>query len=78
MATVIPSTNGYEQTVVTAPTQPSTESVFDYELNFPLYREIVKRDLVDEPTLKMELSSARSFFTGESMIDASTLLANLK
>lgn len=78
MATIIPSAYGYEQTVVTAPTQPSTESVFDYELNFPLYREIVKRDLVDEPTLKMELSSARSFFTGESMIDASTLLANLK
>ena len=78
MATIIPSAYGYEQTVVTAPTQPSTESVFDYELNFPLYREIIKRDLVDEPTLKMELSSARSFFTGESMIDASTLLANLK
>lgn len=78
MATVIPSVYGYEQTVVTAPTQPSTESVFDYELNFPLYREIVKRDLVDEPMLKMELSSARSFFTGESMIDSSTLLANLK
>ena len=78
MATIIPTTNGYEQTVVTAPTAPSTTSVFDYELNFPLYREIIKRDLVDEPTLKMELSSARSFFTGESMIDASTLLSNLK
>lgn len=75
MATIV---TGYNQTVVAAPTQPSTESVFDYELNFPLYREIVKRDLVDEPTLKMELSSARSFFNGESMIDASTLLANLK
>lgn len=75
MATVITS---YEQTVPAAPTAPSTSSVFDYDLNFPLYREIVKADLVDEPTLKMELSSARSFFTGESMIDASTLLANLK
>ena len=70
MATI---TTGYKQTVVTAPTRPSTETFFDYDLNFPLYREIVKRDLVDEPTLKMELSSARSFFTGESMIDASTL-----
>jgi len=68
----------YNQTVVTAPTAPSTTSVFDYELNFPLYREIVKRDLVDEPTLKMELSSARSFFTGQSIIDTSTLLGNLK
>ena len=75
MATII---TNYEQTVVTAPTQPSTTSVFDYELNFPLYREIVKRDLVDEPTLRMELNSAESFFTGERMIDASTLLSNLK
>lgn len=75
MATI---TTGYNQTVVTAPTAPSTTSVFDYELNFPLYREIVKRDLVDEPTLNMELSSARSFFTGQSMIDSSLLLGNLE
>ena len=68
----------YNQTTVTTPTAPSTSSVFDYELNFPLYREIVKRDLVDEPALKMELSSARSFFTGQSIIDTSTLLGNLK
>ena len=75
MATVI---KNYTQTIPAAPTAPSTTSVFDYDLNFPLYREIVKADLIDEPTLKMELSSARSFFTGESLIDASTLLANLK
>lgn len=75
MATI---TTGYTQTTVTTPTAPSTTSVFDYELNFPLYREIVKRDLVDEPTLNMELSSARSFFTGQSMIDSSLLLGNLE
>lgn len=75
MATI---TTGYTQTVVTTPTAPSTSSVFDYDLNFPLYREIVKRDLVDEPTLNMELSSARSFFTGQSMIDSSLLLGNLE
>lgn len=75
MATI---TTGYTQTTVTKPTAPSTTSVFDYELNFPLYREIVKRDLVDEPTLNMELSSARSFFTGQSMIDSSLLLGNLE
>ncbi len=75
MATI---STGYNQTVVTAPTAPSTQSVFDYELNFPLYREIVKRDLVDEPALKMELSSARSFFTGQSIIDTSNLFGNLK
>ena len=75
MATI---TTGYTQTTVTTPTAPSTSSVFDYDLNFPLYREIVKRDLVDEPTLNMELSSARSFFTGQSMIDSSLLLGNLE
>ena len=69
---------GYNQTVVTTPTAPSTQSVFDYELNFPLYRELVKRDLVDEPRLKSELTSARSFFKGQEMIDTSTLLGNLK
>ena len=75
MATIV---SGYNQTVVTAPTAPSTKTMFDYELNFPLYREIVKRDLVDEPTIKMELNSAESFFNGESMIDASFLLGNLE
>lgn len=75
MATI---TSGYNQTVVTAPTAPSTETFFDYDINFPLYREIVKRDLVDEPTLKAELSSARSFFTGQSIVDTSTLLGNLE
>lgn len=68
----------YTQTLVTTPTQPSTTSVFDYDLQFPLYREIVKRELIDEPTLKQDLNSAESFFTGERMIDAGTLLANLK
>ena len=68
----------YTQTLVTTPTQPSTSSVFDYDIQFPLYREIVKRDLIDEPEMRKELSSAESFFTGERMIDAGTLLANLK
>ena len=68
----------YNQTVVTAPTAPSTETFFDYDIMFPLYREIVKRELVDEPTLKMELNSAESFFNGESMIDTSFLLSNLE
>lgn len=68
----------WTQTIPSEPTAPSTETVFDYDIQFPLYREIVKRDLIDEPTLKMELSSAESFFTGERMIDAGTLLSNLK
>ena len=68
----------WEQTLVTTPTEPSTSSVFDYDIQFPLYREIVKRDLIDEPMLKKNLNSADSFFTGERMIDAGTLLSNLK
>lgn len=75
MATIV---TNYNQTTVTAPTAPSTTSVFDYDLNFPLYREIVKRDLVEEPTLKMELSSAKSFFKGNEIVDDTTLLGNLK
>ena len=68
----------WEQTLVDTPTAPSTESVFDYDIQFPLYREIVKRDLIEEPMMKTDLNSARSFFTGQRMIDAGTLLANLK
>lgn len=75
MSTIV---SGFTQTVPAAPTTPSTSSVFDYDLNFPLYREIVARKLVDEPQIKWELSSARSYFTGESMIDISTLLGNLE
>lgn len=75
MATI---STGYNQTVVTAPVAPSTTSVFDYDINFPLYREIVKEGLVDEPKMQMELDSARSFFTGETMIDSSFLLSNLE
>lgn len=68
----------YTQTTVTAPTAPSTETVFDYELQFPLYREIVKRDLIDEPMLNAELDIDRSYFTGDRMIDTSFLLSNLE
>ena len=68
----------YTQTTVGAPTKPSTSSVFDYDIQFPLYREIVKRDLIDEPEINKQLNSARSFFTGQNMIDAGTLLQNLK
>lgn len=75
MATI---STGYTQTTVTAPTQPSTTSVFDYDIQFPLYRELVKRELIDEPEISKELSSARSFFTGQNMIDSSELLGNLK
>lgn len=75
MATI---STGYSQTVVTTPTQPSTETVFDYDIQFPLYRDIFAREIVKEPEMQQELNSARSFFTGERLIDDTTLLGNLK
>lgn len=75
MATIV---TGYDQTVVTAPTQPSTETVFDYDIQFPFYRDIFAREIVKEPEMQQELNSARSFFTGERLIDAATLLGNLQ
>ena len=68
----------YQQTTVAAPVAPSTTSKFDLDVNAPLIRELVVNKIVDEPALQMELSSARSFFTGQSLIDASFLLGNLK
>ena len=75
MATIV---TGYDQTVVAAPTQPSTETVFDYDIQFPFYRDIFAREIVKEPEMQQELNSARSFFTGERLIDAATLLGNLQ
>lgn len=75
MATI---TEGYTQTVVAAPTQPSTETVFDYDIQFPFYRDLFARKIVQEPELQQELNSARSFFTGQRLIDDTALLGNLK
>lgn len=75
MATIV---TGYDQTVVAAPTQPSTTSVFDYDIQFPFYRDIFAREIVKEPEMQQELNSARSFFNGENLIDAATLLGNLQ
>ena len=68
----------YSQTVVTAPTAPSTTSKFDIDFYAPLVRERVRDDLVDEPKLQAELSSARSFFNGTQLIGDITMLDNLK
>ncbi|MEE0871570.1 MAG: hypothetical protein U0L52_09425, partial [Bacteroidaceae bacterium] len=75
MATIV---TGYTQTTVAAPTQPSTTDVFDYEIQFPFYRDIFAREIVKEPEMQQELNSARSFFNGERLIDAATLLGNLQ
>lgn len=75
-AVITPGT--YNQTQITAPTEPSTTSVFDLDVQAPFIRELVSNKLIDEPVYAMELSSARSFFTGETLIDSSFLLSNLK
>lgn len=76
MATLDTST--YEQTVVTAPTAPSTSSKFDLNIMAPLLRELVTDKIVDEPKLSQELDSARSFFSGNTIVDDGFLLSNLK
>ncbi len=68
----------YTQTVPAAPTTPSTESTFDLGIQAPLIRELVSDRLVREPAMQKELTSARSFFNGEQLIDSSFLLNNLK
>ena len=76
MATLDSST--YTQTIVTEPTAPSTESMFDLDIMAPLLREIVADGIIDEPKLSQDLDSARSFFTGQSIIKSDFLLSNLK
>ena len=76
MATLETST--YEQTVVTAPTEPSTSSKFDLDIMAPLLRELVSDKLIDEPKLAQDLDSARSFFRGNTIVDDAFLLSNLK
>ena len=68
----------YKQTVVTPAGKPSTSSMFDLKVQAPLIRELVSSNLVEEPKLQQELDSARSFFTGHSIIDDRALLSNLK
>lgn len=68
----------YEQTVVAEPTAPSTETVFDLAIMQPLLKEIVANRIYEEPTLQQEMTSAKSFFKGQEIVETTTLLANLK
>ena len=68
----------YTQTVPGAPVAPSTSSTFDLSIQAPFIRELASDRLVREPEMQKELTSDRSFFTGEQLIDASFLLNNLK
>ena len=68
----------YAQTTVTTPSEPSTSTKFDLEVQAPFIREIVKEGIVEEPKLQQELDSSRSFFTGDTVFGTDTLLSNLK
>lgn len=67
----------YTQTLVAAKTEPKTTPI-DYKVQGPFIREIVASGVVQEPTLAMEVSSARSFFTGETLIQIGDMLRNLR
>ena len=75
MATI---TTGYTQTTVGVPTTPSTTTAFDYDIQFPFYRDLFARKIVEEPVMQQELNSSRSYFTGQSLIDDAALLGALK
>lgn len=68
----------YNQTVVAAPTKPSTTSKFDIDTNAPMIRELVVNGTVMEPQLSQEITAASSFFTGDQLIKSRELLNNLK
>lgn len=68
----------YDQTVVTKPTAPSTSDVFDIAMMQPLLREIFADRLYEEPTLQQQMTSARSFFKGQEIVESTTLMQYLK
>lgn len=76
MANVAAKTT-YTQTTVSAAGTPSTSSKFDLAVMAPLIREIVAKGIVEEPKLAKDLTSARSFFKGNDIIKANTILADL-
>ena len=75
MATI---TTGYTQTTVGVPTTPSTTTAFDYDIQFPFYRDLFARKIVEEPVMQQELNSSRSYFNGQDLIDDAALLGALK
>lgn len=69
---------GYNQTVVKAPTTPSTSSMFDLDKFSIFIRELVAEGTVEEPALAAEMDSSRSFFNGNTVIKDDTMLRNLR
>lgn len=75
MATII---TNYTQTVPATAVPPSTTSVFDLKEFAPLIREIVATRIIDEPMMQQDITSARSFFTGDQVIEIGQLLNDLR
>lgn len=75
MATI---TTDYTQTVPGPVVPPSTTSVFDLKEFAPLIREIVATRIIDEPMMQQDITSARSFFTGDQVIEIGQLLNDLR
>lgn len=70
--------DNYTQTVVTAPTKPSETSYLDMKLMAPLIRQLWQDRILDEPRLQWDITSAKSFFKGNSLIDWSYLERNIR
>ena len=68
----------YVQTTVGKPSAPSTETVIDHTMMRPLLREIFVDRLFEEPSLQKEMTSAKSFFKGQEIVESTTLMQYLK
>lgn len=67
----------YTQTLVSQPTAPSTETVFDIKVQAPLIRERVAEGIVEEPKIATGLNVDSSFFRGQEMMHVSDLTRDL-
>lgn len=67
----------YTQTLATAKTDPKTVPI-DYKVQGPFIRELVASKVVTEPTLAMEVSSDRSYFKGNEVIQADEFISKLR
>lgn len=68
----------YQQTVVTRPTVPSNDSIFDLAFAAPFIREKVATRIVEEPIMERSLTAASSYFNGETLIQVDQLVRDLK
>lgn len=72
------NSDNYTQTPITAPVPPSGTSVLDMKVMAPLIRQLWQDRIIDEPRYQWDITSANSYFKGESLIDISFLNNNLR